>query len=79
MITTILIYALFLLIGIVAGIMIAVAVMNERVRRGTLVYLDEQGDWKGCDKAWISLTGQLLYPDENMAEWTNEDERDTEG
>lgn len=67
---------LFLFVfGIVLGVVLSLWVANERVKRGTLIYLDRQGKWQGSDAAWVVLTGQLLYPDENQAEWEEEDDR----
>lgn len=75
MITQILLDLFLFVFGIALGIVIAVAVAHERVRLGTLIYLNRQGKWQGSDAAWVVLTGQLLYPDENMAEWEEEDDR----
>lgn len=75
MITRLLLDLFLFVFGVCLGIVIAVAVARERVKRGTLVYMDRQGKWQGCEKAWIDLTGDLLYPDENQTEWKEEDDR----
>lgn len=79
MITRLLLDLFLFVFGICLGIVIAVAVARERVKCGTLVYKHTQtGEWQMTEAAYISIVGQVLHPEENMAEWEEEDDRPTE-